>query len=255
MKKRIVRKSHHRFHRKNYSHRKEYTTLCDYCHRDCEGLPHTCKFCGKTHCPKHVVPESHKCQGLKPVRYFGENIRRENYKRPLETQETHTYQPNITRYNPHSHEREHTPNHRGRTNFKMPKIKLPRINKFFVALVVAVISYFLATKFIENNYFLWIEVGACGYLAFLIYKPAFKWANRVSMADDLSFFGLRILGAVVVFVGLYFGFAVLFASIFVRNSAPVIIPIVCLLGGLIILGGFIAFRTNRRHHVVGIWRA
>ena len=129
------------------------------------------------------------------------------------------------------------------------------LTRFFIALLVAIGTYFLATKFIANSIFLWIEAGAWIYFSFLLYKRAFRWANRVSMADDLAFWGLRILGGAVFVIGIYIAFFVGVASLLTTNSAPISIPIYILLAGLILLGLFIAFRTNRRYSVVGIWRA
>jgi len=239
MKKRGYRKFHKRYH----SSKKNYTNGCAYCGRDLRGLPHKCKFCGQIHCSKHLLPEDHNCQGLKHPKHFGDSIKKENY---LNSQKRKDFHYPRLRYNHH---------HRSNFNFHMPKIRLPRISQFFKALIVALLSYFLATYFLGNDIFLWLEAGAWIYFSFVFYKKAFRWANRVSMADDLSFFGLRVLGAIVTLGGIYFGFAVLFASVFVKNSAQIAIPLACLLLGLIALGAFIAFRTNRRHPVVGIWRA
>ena len=76
----------------------------------------------------------------------------------------------------------------------------------------------------------------------------------MSAADDLAFFGLRILGGIITFVGIIL-FATTITASFTIGLAPEAIPIYCLLAGLIMLGAFIAFRTNRRHRVVGIWGA
>jgi len=38
---------------------------CDYCNHNIDGLPWRCKYCGKTHCGDHRLPESHDCYGLK----------------------------------------------------------------------------------------------------------------------------------------------------------------------------------------------
>lgn len=37
---------------------------CDYCHKEVNNLPWTCKRCGKTFCDKHRLPEDHNCQQL-----------------------------------------------------------------------------------------------------------------------------------------------------------------------------------------------
>jgi hypothetical protein len=38
---------------------------CDYCGKQTDGLPHTCKYCGGSHCSDHLLPENHNCEGLK----------------------------------------------------------------------------------------------------------------------------------------------------------------------------------------------
>jgi hypothetical protein len=138
----------------------------------------------------------------------------------------------------------------------MPRIRLPRISKFFLVLIVAVASYFLAFYYPKNTLFLWIEFFAWAYLTILIYRKPFRWVNRVSMANDLTFFGLRVLGAIIDIVIIYFSLGFLFASMLVGGTpAPINIPIFCLLAGLFGLSTFILFRTNRRHNVIGVWRA
>lgn len=37
---------------------------CNYCHRNLHEIPHGCRYCGKIHCSKHILPENHKCKGL-----------------------------------------------------------------------------------------------------------------------------------------------------------------------------------------------
>lgn len=39
-------------------------TECDYCGDEVDGYPHKCKYCGRYHCSKHLLPESHNCEGL-----------------------------------------------------------------------------------------------------------------------------------------------------------------------------------------------
>lgn len=37
---------------------------CDYCGEENDGFTHKCKFCGREHCSKHLLPENHECEGL-----------------------------------------------------------------------------------------------------------------------------------------------------------------------------------------------
>lgn len=38
---------------------------CDHCRKPIANLPHTCRYCGETHCPNHLLPENHDCHGVK----------------------------------------------------------------------------------------------------------------------------------------------------------------------------------------------
>ncbi|MDP2628776.1 MAG: AN1-type zinc finger protein [Nanoarchaeota archaeon] len=48
--------------------------ICDYCKESTDGLPHVCKFCGKVHCSKHLLPESHNCSGLEKLKERGKVV-------------------------------------------------------------------------------------------------------------------------------------------------------------------------------------
>jgi len=213
---------------------------CSFCGKNIGGLPHTCKYCGKIHCYNHLLPENHNCSGLDKAGRFG--FGKVNY---------HSKKNSRRKGKKHKHK----PFHPRTQRFRFPRIRLPRLNSFIISLLLAITTFFLAKNFIGNPLFLWLEVGAWIYFTIFVYRRAFRWANRISMADDFAFFGLRILGAMVIFVGLYIGFFILMGMFFVENSTFIAIPLICLLGGLVLLGAFIAFRTNRRYRVVGFWRA
>jgi uncharacterized protein len=34
---------------------------CDYCNEEIDYLPFTCRYCGKSYCKKHRIPENHQC--------------------------------------------------------------------------------------------------------------------------------------------------------------------------------------------------
>lgn len=242
------------FHKKrNFNHKKEfhnYSSGCNYCGKHIDGLPHRCKYCGTVHCDDHLLPEDHNCQGLERPKTFPikQISSRGDYEDFTPSYSSPTWGNKQYRNNYHSTPKKH---------FHFPRFSFPRIriNSFFKSLILILISYFLAINFRGNVLFLWIEFLASVYFATIVFKGVFRWANRVSMADDLAFFGLRILGAVVAFISIYLFFAVGLASILVKNSAPESIPLYTLVAGLFFLGAFIAFRTNRRHHVVGMWNA
>ncbi len=215
---------------------------CSYCKKKIENaLPHKCKFCRLIHCDNHLLPEGHNCSGLKPAKHF-------RFKRNIKS-----YSETDASYN--KSRRDNYDKHK-QINYKI-KFKFPRlkINRTFQALILAILTYILAVNFTNYSIFLWIEAGAWLYFSFFLYKRVFKWANEVRMSDDLAFFGLRILGGVVLVIGVYVGLFVLLKSALIEGSVTYYIPIYSLLLGLIVLGTFIGFRTNRRHKVVGFWRA
>lgn len=234
--KRHFRKKVHGHFRYNHSR-----NLCDFCGKSLEGLPHTCKYCGKTHCSKHLVPENHNCSGLKNIpKDFGDraryNVNASHRRENIENQYTH-----------------HT-NSFNKPYHKRFRVKMPKLNSFVVSIILAIATFFLAF-YVNYTLTIILEVIVWIYFSCKLYVGAFKWANRVNMGNDLAFFGLRILAGIIVLVSIYVGFVLMLSSILVKNSVPIVIPLFILLFGLIILGVFIVFRTNRRHNIVGIWRA
>lgn len=235
--------------RKKTHKRKTYSNGCNYCGKSISGLPHHCRFCGEKHCGNHLLPENHKCPDIKKDSGWGTSHRTQSYRT-----RNHHEDKSHSSSSRHVRKTRHSRKHKLRLpRIRLPRIRLPRINLFFKSLFLALITFFLATQYPQQNILLWIEAGAWIYFSFIVYRGAFRWANNVSMGDDLAFFGLRILGGIITFVGVYLMFATMFAAMFVKGSAPTAIPIVSLIVGLILLGVFIAFRTNRRHRVVGIW--
>jgi uncharacterized membrane protein len=53
---------------------------CDFCGEKIEGLSHRCRYCGQTHCSKHLLPESHECRGLEKIRNIGVKKWEETFK-------------------------------------------------------------------------------------------------------------------------------------------------------------------------------
>lgn len=43
---------------------------CDYCRRNIDSLPWTCKRCGQTFCDSHRLPENHDCSRVKQKSFF-----------------------------------------------------------------------------------------------------------------------------------------------------------------------------------------
>ena len=244
--------------RGKHSHRKQKLSFnnsgCAFCGANLEGLPHTCKFCGDTHCSDHLLPENHNCRGLSHPKTFAESPRFSSWGSQHKSSRNSHFNKghHSAGYRNDYHDSHH---HSRKRDWSLPRIRLPRISRFFKALIVAILFAYLAYMMPQYSILLWVEAAAWIYFSFVLYRKAFHWANRINLGNDLAFFGLRLLGGAIVLVGFYIGFFSLLATALTPNSASQAIPIFMLLAGAMILGLFIAFRTNRRHHVVGIWQA
>ncbi len=76
----------------------------------------------------------------------------------------------------------------------------------------------------------------------------------------MSFFMLRIGGGLIALVGGFFYITFMFSFSFASAMTGIagwafMIPIAVLSFGLLMLSAFVSFRTERRHKVLGIWRA
>jgi len=234
------RKSSRRTHRhKSKRKHKSHSKGCHYCGKNVFGIAHTCKYCGEKHCDGHILPEEHNCKGLKKNFEW-----KAPKKRRFESHSNHSSSRKSQKFT-----RTHRPRRR------KIRIRAPKTNTFVKSLIVAVITLTLAYNYPQYSLLLWIEAISWVCFSYILFRRVFRWANRVSMSDDLAFFGLRILGAVITVIGVIFFFVTSLATSFSPGSAPLNIPIYSIITGLIILGAFIAFRTNRRHNVVGIWGA
>src|SRR3989338_7830837 len=48
-----------------------YTMVkCDYCGKNVDSLPWTCKRCGQTFCDNHRLPENHDCSRINQKNFF-----------------------------------------------------------------------------------------------------------------------------------------------------------------------------------------
>ena len=131
--------------------RKTYSNGCHYCGANIFGMPHYCKFCGKKHCDKHLLPEDHKCPDLKTG--TGWDVSRtshhKSHSHPLISRSSHRSRSFSERHHP-----------RSRRSFRVPRIRMPRINIFFKALIVALITLALAYYYSQYTILLWIEAVA-----------------------------------------------------------------------------------------------
>jgi len=82
--------------------------------------------------------------------------------------------------------------------------------------------------------------------SFFLYRRVFHYINSVDMSDDLKYWAMRIGGAIITLIGLFFAFPFLFTAVLFRYE-PFTMGIAIVIGSLAVLGAFIAFRTNRRY--------
>lgn len=81
---------------------------CNYCGGEINGFPHKCKYCGRFHCSKHLLPEDHDCEGLEKYkeknserwkRHLINTFSRESKQEPkrIEEKKKHPIPPNKNR--------------------------------------------------------------------------------------------------------------------------------------------------------------
>lgn len=149
---------------------------CSFCGKSVEGLPHKCKFCGKIHCPKHLLPESHNCVGLekykeKSLKKWKSAFSIKKHKKPTIPRKTKGYFTykfedfrNWLRYREH-----YRYDFRNRTNYLIKIILI-----FIVSIIGFNIFYFNAQKLNEIN--LWIiKLGGVLILLSLFFIIKYGW--------------------------------------------------------------------------------
>lgn len=73
---------------KNKRHRYNY---CSYCGRKIKELPFKCKYCHKTYCSKHRLPEYHKCKELEKYNEGAKERWKHAIKSEFKSQIAHTH--------------------------------------------------------------------------------------------------------------------------------------------------------------------
>ncbi len=138
---------------------------CDYCGFS-DPLPFTCKFCGRTYCYNHRLPESHDCPGLAS---YKERVR--------DSGKLYQYEPELIAKRRHGH---------GFNTFSRA-ISIIKSNYSLTILSIAIISFFLQ----------YIIPGYTSYLA--LYPsdiPAHPWilvthmflhANAIHLLFNMMF--------------------------------------------------------------------
>jgi len=71
---------------------------CNYCGKNIDELPWTCKRCGQTFCGDHRLPESHDCQGIKTKNLFQSLTNKSRLK--TQTSKSKSYEPDYEMYVP-----------------------------------------------------------------------------------------------------------------------------------------------------------
>ncbi|MDD3083785.1 MAG: hypothetical protein PHP82_02070 [Candidatus ainarchaeum sp.] len=94
------------------------------------------------------------------------------------------------------------------------------------------------------------------YIVLMLTWLALKYINSFSMHSDLTNWGLRILGGLIgtfgIFSLMFSSFVSLFAFATKFNSWMLNLPLLISLC-IIIIGAFMAFRSNRRYPMIGVW--
>lgn len=98
----------------------------------------------------------------------------------------------------------------------------------------------------QYGYLKFLNVVAWTVLAIYLFKDIFGLVNLLDMSNDLYLWLLRIAGAIVAPVGLFFGGTFFFAAM-VANADPFTTGVSILFTGLGCLGLFMMFRTRRRY--------
>ena len=148
--------------------------------------------------------------------------------------------------------------------FTRRKYRFLRRNKKILLMILFSISLILISNHILLSssiaelfdWALFLAVSATSIFGALL---GIRWVNSWNMANDMTIWGLRLFGILLVFVG----FMVLTAGALtsalmglaygtnlVSAWSPWIIGL-----SLMFWGAFCEFRSSRRHHIVGIWQA
>ncbi len=237
-----------------------------------------CNYCSKFFCKEHIASKPAGQPRFKDSGYEAKKFMEEFHRKgghPCMSYNSHWYDKirkdkegsngiinfldrnkDTVIYNSHKNYESKSEKSKFKDNISFPHLRIPkiRVNKLFKSLILACLTLIIAYNF-ESSLWLILEAVTWSYSSVILYAGIFRWANRINLADDLSFFGLSFLGGVVSVLAIWLGFSALIGSILVKNSLSLTLPIIILLVGLFFFGAFIAFRTNRRHHVVGVWRA
>lgn len=179
---------------------------CEYCGFR-EPLPFTCKFCGKTYCYEHHLPESHNCIGL------------EVYKEKLRNSgKLYHYEPDLVPKQPKS------------SLFRM--VSIIKSNYSLTILIIAVISFFLESF---HGYFEYLSLNPALIFShpWTLVTHMFLHANLIHLLFNMLFLfffgpelehrigGRRFLG-VFFFSGIVAGIGYSLWSVIIENPLPVV---------------------------------
>ncbi|MDD5416517.1 MAG: hypothetical protein PHU12_00915 [Candidatus Aenigmarchaeota archaeon] len=206
------------------------------------GLLHECKFCHKYYCSNHTLPENHECFGLKKYKNMVKDVGFAGiYRQPSIEKSEHK------RYGLKSQIERHHEQHRKIDLHKLKRLFRGRMLILILGIVAFVFSY-IASYYSSVELFGWINTILWLVFAFYLYSGAFHYTNSLDMSNDLAMWVSRIIGGVIAFFGLYFGFALLVAnSLFMGGTNALSVGIAIIFLGLGLLGIFMLFRTKRRY--------
>ncbi len=138
---------------------------CDYCGFN-DPLPFTCKFCGRTFCYNHRLPESHDCSGLV---VYKERVR--------DSGKLYQYGPELIAKNQHGH----------RFNALSRTVSIIKSNYSLMILTLAIISFFLQYIIPGYTSYLALYPAAIAERPWILVTHMFLHANAIHLLFNMMF--------------------------------------------------------------------
>jgi len=171
----------------------------------------------------------------KKKRYKNKNSYKNNKK-------TGKYKHKSSNRKKRSSSKRHTTKGKG---YKKSKPKLKVGYKILIFIILSAILTYLAFE-LQSSILKWLNAISWILLTFFLLKGIFIYVNKINLLNDLNIWLLRIIGVILIFIGLFFGISFFIGGL-VANADPFSIGISILLFGVAILGFFMVFRFNRRY--------
>lgn len=138
---------------------------------------------------------------------------------------------------------------KSKAKFKKPKRRRKNWHILEISLIAAIALSFLR-YWLNLGYLIGISTIFWTVFMLTLYLRLLKRINRLDLRDDLNLWALRIVGGLMIGVGVFFG--VFMASVSAVFGEPFTLGLSILVIGLIIPGAFALFRSARRYPIVHI---